>query len=73
MKISRKEFFIKGFSTSYRLDCDSKGGRIMLYVRANIPSNLLAFEDKSIESLLIELNLQNTKILISCSFNPHKS
>ena len=66
-------FLIEGFSTPYRLDRDSKGGGIMLYVRADIPSNLLAFEDKPIESLFIELNLQNTKILINCSYNPHKS
>ena len=45
----------------------------MLYVRADILSNLLPFEDKPIESLFIELNLQNTKILINCSNNPHKS
>ena len=44
----------------------------MLYVRADIPSNLLAFEDKPIESLFIELKLQNTKALINCSYNPHK-
>ena len=45
----------------------------MLYVRKDKPSNLLAFEDKPIESLFIELILQNTKILINCSYNPHKS
>ena len=45
----------------------------MLYVRASIPSNLLAFEDKPIESLFIKLNLQTTKILINCSCKPHKS
>ena len=67
------DFLIEGFSTSHRLDPDSKGWGIMLYVRADIPSNLLAFEDKPIESLFIELNLQNTKILINCSYNPHKS
>ena len=66
-------FLIEEFSTPYRLDRDSKGGRIMLYVRADIPSKLLAFEDKPIESLFIELNLQNTKLLINCSYNPHKS
>ena len=44
-------FLIEGSSTPYRLDRDSKGGGIMLYVRVNIPSNLLAFEDKAIESL----------------------
>ena len=60
-------------STPYKLDCDSKGGGIMLYIRADIPSNLLAFEDKLIKSLFIELNLQNSKILIDCSYNPHKS
>ena len=60
-------FLIEGFSTPYRLDRDSKG------VKTDIPSNLLAFQDKPLESLFIELNLQNTKILINCSYNPHKS
>ena len=55
-------FLIEGFNTCYRLDRDSKGGGIMLYVIADIPSNLPAFEDKPIESFFIELNLQNTKI-----------
>ena len=65
-------FSREGFSTPYRLDRDSKGGGIMLSVRADIPSNLLAFEDKPIESPFNELNLQNTKILINCSYCPHK-
>ena len=46
---------------------------IMLYVREDIPSELTAFEDKPIESLFIELNLQNTKLLISCSYTSLKS
>ena len=66
-------FLIERFSTPYRLDRDSKGGGIMLYIRADIPSNLFALEDKLIESLFMELNLQSTKILINCSYNPHKS
>ena len=45
----------------------------MLYVREDIHSNLIAFEDKPIQSVYIELNLQNTKILINCFYNPHKS
>ena len=45
----------------------------MLYVREDIPSELTAFEDKPIESLFIELNLQNTKLLISCSYTSLKS
>ena len=38
-------FLIEGFSTPYRLDRDSKGGEILLYVREDIASNLIAFED----------------------------
>ena len=69
MKVSQNEkFLIEGFSTPYMLDRDSKGGGIMLYVRADIPSNLLAFEDKP-----IELNLQNTKIPMNCSYNTYES
>ena len=49
------------------------GGGVMLHLRTVIPSNLLAFKDEPIESLFTELNLQNTKILINCFYNPHKS
>ena len=34
--------FVVGFSTRYQLDCDNNGGGIILYVRENIPFNLLA-------------------------------
>ena len=54
---------IKGFSTPHRLGRNSKWGEIMLYVRADAPS----------KGLFIELDLQNTKILINCSYNPYKS
>ena len=44
----------------------------MLYVREDILCNL-AFEDKPIGSIFIELNLQNNKVLINCSYNSKKS
>ena len=50
-----------------------KEGGVILYVREDIPSNLIAFEEKPNESLFIEINLRNTKMLINCSYNPHKS
>ena len=40
------QFFIEGFSTPYRLDRDSNGGGILLYVREDIPSNLIPIEKK---------------------------
>ena len=55
-------FVIDGFSTPYRLDCDSNGGDILLYVREDIPSNLLAMDEKNhIKSFYVELNLHNEK------------
>ena len=50
-----------------------KEGGVILYVREDTPSNLIAFEEKPNESFFIEINLQNKKMLINCSYNPHKS
>ena len=60
------QFFIEGFSTPYRLGCDSNGGGILLYVREDIPSNLIAIENNPIEHFFVELNLHNDKWL-NCS------
>ena len=47
-------FVIDGFSIPYWLDRDSNGGGIMLYVREDIPSNLLATDEKyHIESFML--------------------
>ena len=35
------QFLIEGLCTPYRLDRNSKGGGILLYVREGIPSNLI--------------------------------
>ena len=51
------QFFIEGFCSPCRLDCDSNSGGILLYVREDIPSNLIALENKPIGSLFVELNL----------------
>ena len=36
---SSSEFHIPGYYSSYRLDCNSHGGEILLYIREDIPSN----------------------------------
>ena len=66
-------FFIDGFSTLYRLDRNSNGGGLMLFVREDISSNLLEVEAKPVEGFCIELNLRNHKWLLNCSYNPHKN
>ena len=45
----------------------------MLFVREDIPSNLLTIEWKPIERFYVELNLPNSKWLANCSYNPHKN
>jgi len=46
-------FLIDGFCKPYRLDRDSNGGGIMLYVREDIPSNDISYDDKPIESYFV--------------------
>ena len=54
-------FLIGGFSEPYRLDCNSLGGGISLYVREDIPSNLLEVETKPIAGSYVQINLHNDK------------
>ena len=50
------QFVIVEFSAPYRLDRNCVGGGLMLFVRKNIPFNLLTTEEKPIESFYVELN-----------------
>ena len=67
-------FVIDGFGTPYQLDRNSNGGGIMLYVREDIRSKLLATDEKNhIHSFYVELNLSNEKWLMNCSYTPNKT
>ena len=67
------DFLIDGFSTAYRLDRNSNGGGLMLFVREDIPSNLVEAEAKPVEGFYIELNLHNDNWFLNFSYNPHKN
>ena len=67
------QFIIDGFSVPYRLDRNCLSGGLMLFVKEDIPSNLLSIEEKPIESFYVELNLRNSRWLVNCSYNPHKN
>ena len=67
------QFLIDGFSAPYRLARNYQGGGLMLFVREDIPSNLLTSKEKPIESFYVELNLRNSKWLVNCSYNPHRN
>ena len=62
-----KNYLIDTFSTPYRSDCEAKVGGIILFIRKDVQSKI---GSTLIEGLHIELNLQNDKRLINCSYNP---
>ena len=55
------EILVKGSSAPYRLDRDPQGGGIMLFIRGDIPSNLLAVEEFLTEGFYFEINLRKKK------------
>ena len=56
-------YHLKDFSNPYRLDRNSPGGGILVYVTDNIPCNLVKLEQKfeNFEDFFIELELSNKK------------
>ena len=68
------QFLLNGYSTPFRLDRYAHGGDILLYVREDIPSELLLVEENPIQGFFVEINLRNKKKwLINCFYNPKKS
>ena len=65
------QFNIEDYTT-YRLDRNSNGGGILLYVREDIPSTLLNTE-LLIEGFCIEINIRKKKWLLVCTYNPNKN
>ena len=59
------QFLISGFSTPFRLDRNSNGGGILMYIREDIPSKLLSIENAPIEGFFIEINLRNKKKMVN--------
>ena len=45
----------------------------MLFVREDIPSNIVEAEAKQIEGFYIKFTLRNDKWLLNCSYNPHNN
>ena len=67
-----RQFKVPGCALLCRLDRSQFGGGITAFVREdNIPSRVLSL-NKSIESLLIELNFRKKKWLLCCTYNPNR-
>ena len=64
-----------GYTTLYCLGRNTNGGILLLYVRQDFPSKKIdnIDFDISLEAMIIEIYIRNTKWLISCSCNLQKA
>ena len=69
-----EQFFSSGIAKPLRLDRNSGGGGIMLFIRDNIPFRLLKPGNlpANTESLFIEISLCKKKWLMCCGYNPNR-
>ena len=65
------QFLIEGFSKPFRLDRTAKGGRILLYIREDIPCKYIKqiTLNNSFEGFFVELNLRSKKWPLGSSYN----
>ena len=66
-------FLINGYNQPFKIDWNSQRGDIMLYVREDIPSKLLAVGMSPAEGFYLEIDLRKKKWLRCCSYNPNKN
>ena len=68
------QFEINGFGSPFRLDRNTHGGGVMIYVREHLTCKLIPFQNKpdDIECIFFELNLRKKKWLIMGGYNPAK-
>ena len=75
MSFSTSQFVIQGFAAPFRRDRTNTGGGILAYVPDDFPSKFLCISlySSDTEYLPIEVNLRKIKLLLICSYNPHKN
>ena len=66
------QFFRDGYHTSFRYDWNGNRGGILLYLREDIAANAIHCHFRTWK-FLVEINLHQEKLLINCSYNPHKN
>ena len=61
-----KQFLIPGYKKPFRADRNRNGGGVMIYVREDIPCDVLLKHSlpENIEAILIEINLRKNKLLL---------
>ena len=68
------QFIIQRYAAPLRLDRNSRGGGILIYVREDIPCKEFKCQkhSKDIECIYFEINLRNNKWFLMGGYKPHK-
>ena len=66
------QFHMDAFSLPYRLDRNRNGGGVMIFIREDLPSKLLAKHNfpSDPEGLFVELNFRKSKWLFCDTYHP---
>ena len=67
----QSQFCIDGYIKPFRLDRNSHGGGIMIFIRDDIPCKRLYAPKMDIEAIFFEINLNKTKWLCCGGYNKH--
>ena len=61
-----KQFYVPGYKKPFRKDRNKNGGGVMIYVREDIPSDILMKHNigENIEAIFVEINLRKNKLLL---------
>ena len=53
---------------------ETHGGGILLFIKEDIPTKIISITPlKDFEGIFVELNFRKKKILLGCSYDPHKN
>ena len=68
------QFRMEGYAPPFRYDRESYSGGILLFIREDILTKIISIIPlKDFEGIFVELNFRKKKVLLCCSYNPHKN
>ena len=64
------QFSLNGYTEPYRLDRNTHGGGLLLYIRNDINTKPLRLVSNRIECIILEVKISNKKWLLLGNYNP---
>ena len=68
------QFRIEGYAPPFRCDRNSHDGGILFFIKEDISTKIISITPlKDSEGIFVELNFRMKKVLLCCSYDPHKN